>query len=90
MNEQELSALHQACRSHRELLTTSKICGCFQCLSVFGHFEIRKWIEHGTTALCPRCDSDAVIGDASRPGLTRKILEEMHKRWFERAMAPMG
>jgi len=84
MTEQELFALHQACRSHRELLTASQICGCFHCLSVFGHFEIRKWIQHGTTALCPRCDIDAVVGDASRPGLTRKLLEEMHKRWFER------
>jgi hypothetical protein len=84
MNEQELFGLHLACRSHRALLTTSKICGCFYCLSMLGHFEIRKWIQHSTTTLCPRCDTDAVIGDASRPGLTRKLLEEMPKRWFDR------
>jgi hypothetical protein len=84
MNEQELLALNQACSHHRALLTTSGICGCFHCLSVFGHLEIRKWTQHETTALCPRCGEDAVIGDASRPGLTRRILEEMHKRWYER------
>ena len=84
MNEQELLALHQAGRRHRELLTASQICGCFNCLSVFGHSEIRKWIEKNNTALCPRCEVDAVIGDASSPGLTRGTLEEMHKRWLEK------
>jgi hypothetical protein len=83
MNEPELQALNQAAHQHRALLTASKICGCFHCLSVFGHFEIRQWIHQNNTALCPRCDADAVIGDASRPGLSRKILEEMHRRWFE-------
>lgn len=84
MTEQQLLLLHKGCSSHRELLTTSKICGCFHCLSVFGNKEIRKWIQHNNTALCPRCATDAVIGDASSPGLTRRTLEEMHKRWFER------
>jgi hypothetical protein len=41
MNEQELLALHQAGRRHRGLLTASKICGCFKCLSVFGHCGTR-------------------------------------------------
>jgi NAD-dependent SIR2 family protein deacetylase len=84
MNEQELLTLNQAASLHRELLTASTICGCFRCLSVFGHDELRKWIQQNNTALCPRCGEDAVIGDASHPGLTRKILEEMHQRWFER------
>jgi hypothetical protein len=84
MNEPELLALHRACSHHRKLLTTSKICGCFNCLSVFGHAEIHKWIQRNDTALCPRCEVDAVIGDVSHPGLTRQTLEEMHKRWFEK------
>jgi hypothetical protein len=54
MTEQELLAPRQACCSHRELLKASQICGCFLCLSVFGHYEIRKWIQHGTTARCRR------------------------------------
>jgi uncharacterized paraquat-inducible protein A len=84
MTEQELLTLHKASSAHRELLTTSKICGCFNCLSVFAHGEIRKWIQQKNTALCPRCQSVTVIGDASFPGLTRGTLEEMHKRWFEK------
>jgi hypothetical protein len=84
MTEQELLALHKASGSHRELLATSKICGCFHCLSVFAHSGIRKWIKRNDTALCPRCEVDAVIGDASHPGLTRGTLEAMHKRWFEK------
>ena len=84
MNEQELLTLNLAASLHRELLTASTVCGCFRCLSMFGHYEIRKWIQHANTALCPRCGEDAVIGNASWPGLTRKTLEEMHKRWFEK------
>ena len=84
MNEPELVALYEAASHHRALLTASKICGCFRCLSVFGHYEIRKWIQKNNTALCPRCDAAAVIGDVSHPELTRKVLEEMHRRWLER------
>jgi hypothetical protein len=84
MNEQQLLMLHKGCSYNRELLMISKICGCFHCLSVFGHQEIRKWTERNNTALCPRCEVDAVIGDASHPGLTRGTLEEMHKRWLEK------
>jgi hypothetical protein len=84
MNEQELLSLHKTSSHHRELLAASKICGCFHCLSVFGHGEIRKWTDHDSTALCPRCEVDSVIGDASHAGLTRQTLEEMHKRWFEK------
>ena len=84
LSEQELVALHQAARAHRVQLTASKLCGCFRCLAVFGHAEIRKWTQHKNSALCPRCDAEAVIGDASWPGLTRQTLEIMHQRWFER------
>jgi hypothetical protein len=49
MTEQKLLALHHACRSHRDLLTSSNICGCFHRLSVFWHSQIRKWIELGAT-----------------------------------------
>lgn len=83
MNEQELLTLHQTCGHHRDLLMCSQVCGCFRCLSVFGYAQIRKWVQGDSTALCPRCESDAVIGDASWAGLTRKTLEEMHARWFE-------
>ncbi len=84
MTEQQLQALHKGSSHHRELLAMSRTCGCFHCLSVFGREEIRKWIQRSSTALCPRCEADAVIGDASSPGLTRGTLEEMHKRWFEK------
>ena len=90
MTEAELLALDQASRQHRALLTASTICGCFRCLTVFGCIEIRQWIQKNNTALCPRCDAEAVIGDASWPGLTRHTLEAMHKRWFERPTGYAG
>ena len=84
MSEDELQALNQAASQHRAVLSTSKLCGCFRCLAVFGYFEIRQWIDQGATALCPRCNEDTVIGEGSWPGLNRQTLEAMHKRWFER------
>ena len=83
MTESELQALNIAASKHRALLTASKTCGCFICLSMFGPDDIRKWIQWNQTALCPRCGEAAVIGDASWPELNRKTLEAMHKRWFE-------
>ncbi len=84
LSEEQLQQLNQAAARHRSLINASSTCGCFRCLSVFGPAEIRKWIQHDATALCPRCDADAVIGDASCPGLNRKFLEVMHRRWFEK------
>ena len=37
----------------------------------------------GSTALCPRCGIDAVIGSESGYPVTKRFLERMQAQWFE-------
>lgn len=61
---------HDHCSHHREGLLASARSGCFYCGAVFPPAEIQEWVDEqdgvGQTALCPRCDIDAVIGSESR------------------------
>jgi acetone carboxylase gamma subunit len=36
----------------------------------------------GTTALCPYCGIDSVIGDKSGFPITKEFLEKMYQHWF--------
>lgn len=56
-------------------------CGCYFCLHVFDGGDVTDWADGGKTALCPRCDIDAVM-----PGVTdQETLEAAHERWFCRS-----
>jgi hypothetical protein len=75
-----------SCR-HRPEILRSDLCGCFYCFAVFGPGDIREWTDtddsgKGTTALCPRCGIDSVLGSASGFPLGRPFLEKMHRHWF--------
>ncbi|WP_082478895.1 MULTISPECIES: cytoplasmic protein [unclassified Methylobacterium] len=79
-----LRSVHKHSARHAEEVTSSVACGCFFCLAVFLPDEIRDWLPREETALCPRCNIDAVIGD--RSGLPAKdiaFLKAMHDEWFE-------
>ncbi len=63
------------------------MCGCFYCLKTFPPSEIEQWTDEpngGSTAICPKCGIDAVIGDASGYELNDQFLFAMHHWWFER------
>ena len=36
----------------------------------------------GTTAICPRCECDAVLGSASGYALTDEFLRELNQYWY--------
>jgi hypothetical protein len=71
---------------HREQLAQSDRCGCFYCLSIFGPDEIEEWVDEqdgaGTTALCPKCGIDSVIGSASGFPIETAFLRSMRGHWF--------
>jgi hypothetical protein len=77
---------HQHSSAHREEIMASEHCGCFYCLSIFSPGEIAEWVDEadnvGTTAICPRCEIDSVIGSRSGYPITREFLSAMHKHWF--------
>lgn len=73
---------HRNSSRHRDELARSRQCGCFYCLAMYAPSEITTWIDDGTTALCPRCGIDSVIGDASGYPIERWLLRAMKAHWF--------
>jgi hypothetical protein len=63
---------------------------------VFSPEKIADWVDFpesaardneldlGTTALCPYCGIDSVIGDTSGFLITREFLKQMNQHWFAR------
>ena len=91
--EADLQQAHKHSIYHRNEVLTSEWCGCFHCRCVFSPSEITEWVDQdstgtGTTALCPRCGIDSVIGSIAGFSLSPDFLNEMHDRWFERITTP--
>ena len=83
MTEQQLNAIHKHSSTHRAEIEASRQCGCFCCRSIFPASEVVDFVDGGQTALCPKCDTDAVIGDASGFNITPELLEDMYKEYFD-------
>jgi hypothetical protein len=75
---------HKHSKRHRTEIERSERCGCFYCLKTFTPTEIHEWWDDGTTAVCPHCGIDSVIGSASGFLLSPDLLNRMHRYWFER------
>ena len=85
---------HKHSANHRHEILASHTCGCFYCLKVFGPLLIKEWIDvpeeaspgcsadEGTTAMCPYCGIDSVIGDRSGYPIDREFLSRMRRYWF--------
>jgi hypothetical protein len=78
---------HQRSIHHRAEIESSHLCACFHCYAQFAPREIIRWVDDGpdglgTTALCPRCGIDSVLGDSSGFPLSADFLQEMHRYWF--------
>jgi len=83
----DLESAHRQSSNHRDEVLRSHFCGCFYCKQTFPPSEIEKWTDEvdgiGTTALCPRCGIDSVIGAVSGIDLSPDFLHEMYDYWFE-------
>jgi hypothetical protein len=81
----DLVRAHKHCMENRREIVASQMCGCFYCGSVYPPSEIVDWIgdENDSTADCPRCGIDAVIGSASGFPITSEFLSLMNERWFQ-------
>ena len=78
------SEAHKHCRLNRRELERSDKCACFYCGLIYQPSQIKAWCDDGTTALCPRCGIDSVIGSASGIELTAQFLNQMNAYWFWR------
>ncbi|MBL8332512.1 MAG: cytoplasmic protein [Rubrivivax sp.] len=89
---------HTHASNHHEEIEASTLCGCFACLQIFPPSEIIAWTGldsadfsdlesvQGATALCPRCGSEAVIGDKSGFPITPDFLNRMSQAWMQRTV----
>ena len=92
--EEDVIKAHKYCIRNKIALGASRSCGCFRCLSIFSPEEISDWIiernffdadwkrDELSTARCPYCGTDSVIGDSSGFAITTEFLGEMEKYWF--------
>ena len=90
----DVIAAHKRSSNHRAELASSEKCGCFYCLATFAPTAINEWIDWppetpdgqendaGTTAMCPVCGIDSVIGSSSGFPITKSFLEQMRSHWF--------
>ncbi|WP_342711741.1 cytoplasmic protein [Bradyrhizobium sp. B124] len=78
-----LRVAHKKCVGHRPEIERSQRCGCFYCKQTFGPGQIVEWIDEDSTALCPQCGIDSVIGDGSGLTISQDFLEAMYAAWFD-------
>ncbi|WP_173391538.1 cytoplasmic protein [Rhodopirellula baltica] len=82
----DLITAHKHSSNHRDEIVRSDTCGCFYCMAVFQASEITEWIDEvdgvDTTAMCPSCGIDSVIGSAAGYPITADFLRAMHGHWF--------
>lgn len=70
---------------NKNLLSASKMAGCYYCLSVYHVTDIQEFVDpQEDTALCPKCGIDAVVGDVTGyPVTVKEFLRSMHSHGFE-------
>lgn len=81
----DIIAAHEHCVHNKKEISDSKLCGCFFCLRIFEPNKITQWgyyVQPKDFAVCPYCEIDSVIGDASGFPVTKEFLGAMHKYWF--------
>jgi hypothetical protein len=87
----ELDILHRRSIRHRPEIERSDLCGCFYCGAIFPPSAITAWVDgpngdddlqHGVTALCPKCGIDAVLPSAANISITPELLAEMREEYF--------
>lgn len=82
MNEPDFIRAHKHSSHHREEILASESCGCFYCLKIYAPSRIQLWTDADTTALCPYCHIDSVIGLKSGYPITVEFLTKMYQHWF--------
>jgi len=73
---------HKHSSHNREDIRKSDECGCFCCCKQFDPDEIKEWIDNGSTALCPFCGVDSVLGNVTGIKISQDLLIDMYKKWF--------
>ena len=94
MNNHVLAAYRYTSNNYAQI-QRSRLCGCCKCVQTFLPDEIVGWTGLDTTnmddpaavdkqsAMCPRCGTEAVLGDACGYPVDAKFLSLMNDAWFQ-------
>lgn len=78
MNRMEIERVHLLSSNNREAIQAGTHVSCYYCKKVSPASDVARWTDNGNTALCPKCEIDAVIpGEFDAP-----TLEALNLRWF--------
>lgn len=75
-------AAHNCSSNHRLQIEASTKCGCFFYQRIFQPGIIEDWTDEDTTALCPFCGMDVVLGDASGFPISKIFFADMYQVYF--------
>ncbi len=78
---------HEHCTRNSNEIYISDLCGCFYCCAIFRSSEVDAFMGGNkpgeqSTAHCPKCGIDSVIGDSSGYPITPGFLVDMNCYWF--------
>lgn len=94
----ELVAAYRYTTNNWAQIGASRLCGCCSCVQIFPAEEVVAWTGldmhnmndpkavDAQTALCPRCGTEAVIGDKSGFPIHASFLIRMNEAWFQRTL----
>lgn len=78
-----LKMAHKFSSFNRLEISKSLLCICFHCQSYFAPSKVIDWTDDGSTAFCPICEVDSVLGNASSyPVEDPAFIREMHQYFF--------
>ena len=80
--ESQFKKLHAYSSHNKKLIDIADKCYCFYCKSSMEQSEIQNYIDDGQTALCPKCEIDAIIPDSIDDTVDEQIISEMNEYWF--------
>lgn len=80
--------IHSYCSENKDILNECEVATCFYCKQKVLCADIEDWCDELSgkeTAICPHCGIDSVIPYKVHGvyELNNKMLDEMHKYWFE-------
>lgn len=76
-----ITEAHETSWDNLDRLKAAKKCGCFYCCRIFDAKQIKDYCSD-TTALCPYCGIDSVLGDNEGFPITPAFLRVMNEEWF--------
>lgn len=77
------SRVHDCATRNKEQIAQSSQCGCYACAAIFPSTDVTEYTDEGQTAICPKCGTDSIVGDASGFEITKPFLRKMRRKWFD-------